>query len=102
MISPSSRRTARSSRNFYRKAYRTAADTRHIDIGRYLAFGANAPIGGRQLFGFDGRWIRVDSSYIPPDPVFGPGTAEAPAEGSALQRKNGTHWSAKISYTIVY
>lgn len=89
---------------FYRKEYRTGADTRTTDIGRYLAFGANSPIGGRQLLGFDGRLIRVDSSNIPPDPVFGRGTAEprVTPQGIELTRKTGTHWSAKINYTIVY
>jgi hypothetical protein len=89
---------------FYRKAYRTGADNRTTDVGSYWTFGANAPIGGRQLLGFDGRLISVDSGWIPPDPVFGQGTAVPieTLEGPDFERKNGTHWSAKINYTIVY
>lgn len=89
---------------FYRKAYRTGADTRNVNFGGYLAFGANSPIGGRHILGFDARLIRVDSSYIPPNPVFGEGAARArlTSHGPELEPWPATHWSAKINYTIAY
>lgn len=89
---------------FYHKTYRTGRDSRNVDWGHYLTFGANAPIGGRHLLGFDGRLIRVDASFDPPDPTFGPGEGDVvPVEdGVIVRRKNGTHWSAKVNYTIAY
>lgn len=91
---------------FYRKAYRTGDDRRTINPGGYVTFGGNTPVGGRHLLGFDGRLIRVDSSYIPPHPVFGPGSARErgrDADGDPLYEKRGaTHWSAKLNYTLVY
>jgi hypothetical protein len=89
---------------FYRKSYRTGLDVRNVDMGTYLTFGANSPIGGRQLLGFDGRMVRVDASFDPPNPVFGTGSGDVLVTGPPpiVERKNGTHWSAKINYTIVY
>jgi hypothetical protein len=90
--------------SFYRKAYRTGADTRSVRNGGYLTFGGNAPIGGPSLLGIDVRVIRVDSGYDPPNPVFGTGSGrqhQTPA-GPVFERRPGTHWSAKINYTLVY
>ena len=89
---------------FYRKTYRTGDDTRTIKTGGYLTFGANSPIGGHQLLGLDVRLIQVDSSYIPPNPVFGAGSAKASdtADGIVYEKRSATHWSAKVSYSLAY
>lgn len=90
---------------FYHKAYRTGADTRSVDWGWYLTGGANCPVARHQLIGFDTRVIRVEQSYDPSNPVFGPGsgTLEPDANGiPVFESRSATHWSAKINYSITY
>jgi hypothetical protein len=90
---------------FIRKAYRTGNDTTEVHPGVYLTFGANIPVGGRHLLGFDGRYIRVDSGYVPPNPVFGTGSADeilVPGLPPRYERNAAAHWSAKINWTVTY
>ena len=88
----------------YRKLYRTGQDTRVVKTGGYLTFGGNVPVADRHLLGLDLRMYRVDASNIPPDPVFGAGTAEETldATGTHLKRRSGNHWSVKVGYSLVY
>lgn len=91
--------------SFYRKTYRTGDDTRDVHGAGYLTGGLNVPVGGRQVLGFDVRYIRIDASYDPPNPVFGPGSGEVHFDSAGdpvVERKTGTHWSAKVNYSLVY
>jgi hypothetical protein len=85
---------------FYRKLYRTGQDLRNVSTGYYLSFGANTPISGQHLLGVDFRFIRVDDTNSPPNPVFGVGSGRLEPGGGVEQRK-GTHWSVKLAYTLV-
>ena len=87
---------------FYRKLYRTGADFRDIRRGTYLAFGANTPINRRNLLGIDVRFVRVDATNDPTNPVFGLGSGQLHTDATTIERHNATHWSTKINYTLVY
>lgn len=87
---------------FYRKLYRTGADIRTVKLGTYLAFGANTPIDKHQLLGIDARFIRLDATNDPANPVFGPGSGKLKTNPTRVERGNGTHWSLKINYTLAY
>ena len=59
------------------------------------------PIGARQLLGVDARLTRVDSNYVPANPVFGLGSATQRLDGTTVKHP-GTHWGVKIGYSLAY
>jgi len=85
---------------FYRKGYRTGEDFRDVTFGKYVTFGANVPISNRHLVGVDFRFIRLDASNIPANPVFGMGSAKL--HDGIAEAEDGTHWSVKLSYSLAY
>ena len=87
---------------FYRKTYRTGADIGTVKPGYYVTLGANAPIGGRNLLGFDFRMVRVSAVYDPPNPVFGSGSIKRSTSTGANVRQLATHWSAKLNWSLTY
>lgn len=88
----------------YRKLYRTGQDTRLVKGGGFLSGGVNLPITPRNLLNIDVRVYRVDGSNIPPNPVFGAGSAEeiTDASGTRYDSALGSQVSVKVGYTIAY
>ena len=74
----------------YRKMYNTGADFSQVRTSAFVATGFDAPVASNQMLGFDMRMARVQSENKPVNPVFGGGSFEA------------THWSLKLSYSIIY
>ena len=75
---------------FYRKLYRTGSDLSVTRPAGYFVFGANTPIDHNNVLGLDFRFIQVDASNEPPNPVFGAGD---PTAG---------RWSLKLGYSLTY
>ena len=74
----------------YRKMYNTGADFSNVRTSGFVATGFDAPVSSNQMLGFDIRMARVQSENKPVNPVFGSGSFEA------------SHWSLKLSYSIIY
>ena len=73
-----------------RKLYNTGADFSNVRTSGFIAAGFDAPVSSNQMLGFDVRMARVQSENKPVNPVFGGGSFES------------SHWSLKLSYSIVY
>jgi hypothetical protein len=89
----------------YRKFYRTGDDRRFVEPGYYLTLGTNIPVGHRQLIGIDLRWLRLDATNDPPNPVFGVGSGSIVQQddgSTKVEHGKGTHMGVKIGYTIAY
>jgi hypothetical protein len=88
----------------YRKTYRTGLDARNVAMGYYLTLGGNIPVKRMHLLGADVRIIRVKAVNDPPNPVFGLGAGEFDVENgrTVVKSNKGTHWSAKVGYTVAY
>ena len=71
---------------FYHKLYRTGADAVDIRPGGYLVLGANTPISDRSLIGADLRVVYQTQGETA-DPVF------------FSDKKDATHWSAKLTWS---
>jgi len=86
---------------YYRKTYRTGADTRDVSLGYFLALGANMPVAERNMLGLDIRMNRFEATNDPVNPVFGPGSGSLEQDGS-VKKDTGTHWGAKLTWSFVY
>jgi outer membrane protein W len=74
----------------YRKMYNTGSDFSIVRTSGFVATGFDAPVTSNQMLGFDVRLARVQSENKPVNPVFGSGAFES------------SHWSLKLTYSIVY
>lgn len=75
---------------FYRKTSGTGQDFSNVKFAGFLNGGIDAPVAKHQMLGFDVRMARAANENDPPNPVFGAGQSEA------------SHWSYKLTYSIVY
>ncbi len=89
---------------FYRKTYKTGADSRRVAMSGFVASGFDAIIAPGQMLGLDVRLARVDSEHKPINPVFGAGgsVTNDPRFGIRVRDTEATHWSVKLSYALTY
>lgn len=75
---------------YYHKYFRTGDDEAHWRSGFYLLGGANAPIGGRNILGVDGRIQFVSGDPAVTNPVFG------------SEASQNVHYSLKMAYSRIF
>jgi Outer membrane protein beta-barrel domain len=83
---------------FYRKQYRTGDDSDETVGGVTVNGGANAAIGGGQLFGLDVRYARLNEGTI----TWG----HLDSSGAFVAEEDETlhegHWSVKLGWSLTY